>query len=435
MPTWTLAVTLAGAIGGHAGPAAAVLKAAVLKGDPAPIPGFTYRSLRGASVGDAAGPRVALVARVAATGGRQGVFLEDPDDGGLTLALEGNGAPSGQTYRRFDRPSISPGGVAVWHALLTSGREGIFRQGPSVVSLLGDSIPGVTGLLKEFFPPVIIASGHVAFRATISGGATIGGVTVDQGIFRCGGGDGNCSSGSGTLEALVLRNDAIPDRPGRELCVFGEVAASSFGIAFGASTKDDCTGGETPRFGIFRLPFGGAVETVALEGEPAEPVPGPGGTVYGSLDDEPPGIENDGITVFQSSTAGLLTTNALYSCDPSTCPASPAVAAVKVGDTDPVGNAFRRMSSPSVSDAGDMVFSATTTGPAGLIRALYRRLAGGMLEILADEGDLVPGASPPAEVRRFGPPRVSPGGRIAFRAVLRNLSPPRNTRRGIFVIE
>jgi hypothetical protein len=434
MPVWTLGVALVGLVGGHAGPAAAVLKSVVLRGDPAPVPGFTYRAFRGASVAAVAGPRVVLIARVVGIGGLHGVFLEDPDDGGLTLALQGDPAPSGQSFRRFDRPSINPGGVAAWHAFLTGGREGIFRQGPAVVSLLGDPIPGVTGLLKTFFPPVIITSGHVVFRATISGGDTIGGVTIDEGIFRCGGGDGNCSSGSGTLEALVLRNDPIPDRPGRELCVFAEVAASSFGIAFGAYTKDDCAGGGAAQFGIFRQPFGGAVETVALEGEPAQPLPDPGGTVYGSIDADPPGIEDDGITVFLASTTGLLNTIALYSCDPSVCPASPAVAAVKLGDTDPGGNTFRRLKPPTVSDAGDMVFAATASGPGGRVRALYRRLAGGMLEILAAEGDAVPGANPPAELRRFGP-RVSPGGRIAFRGLMRNIVPPANSRRGIFVIE
>jgi hypothetical protein len=88
-----------------------------------------------------------------------------------------------------------------------------------------------------------------------------------------------------------------------------------------------------------------------------------------------------------------------------------------------------------VSDAGDKVFSARASGAGGLVRALYRRLAAGAPEMLASEGDPVPGAVPPAEVRRFGAPRVSPGGRITFRAVLRNTTPPSNTRRGIFVIE
>jgi hypothetical protein len=61
--------------------------------------------------------------------------------------------------------------------------------------------------------------------------------------------------------------------------------------------------------------FGRTIETVALEGEAAEPVPVPGGTVYGRIVDYTPSIEDDGIVVFQATT-GLLRGEALYLCAP-----------------------------------------------------------------------------------------------------------------------
>jgi hypothetical protein len=75
------------------------------------------------------------------------------------------------------------------------------------------------------------------------------------------------------------------------------------------------------------------------------------------------------------------------------------------------------------------------TGGGGLVRALYVRHPNDSIDVLAAEGASVPGANPPATVQRFGPPRVSPGGRVVFRGIMRNVTSPRNTRRGMFVVE
>ena len=408
----------------------------MLKNDPAPVPGFRYVNFRGVSVGDAAGPRVAFTGRMVGVGGRHGIFLEDPDGGpGVALALEDDLGPTGQLFLRFERPSIDGAGHVAWFAHLSAGRRGIFRDGPTTVSVLGDPVPGVAGLLHELSVPVMVDPGLVVFSATLSGGAVVGGVTIDQVILRCGGGDGNCSSGSGTLDVLVSKNDPVPDRPGRRLCDLREVAASSWGIVFRASTRLDCAGVDPPVGGVFRQRFGGALETVALAGEAAEPFPAPGGTVYASFVDEALGIENDGIVVFQASTTQLVGTRAQYVCDPGSCPAAPAVAAVALGDAAPGGGVFRRFSAPAVTDAGDLVFSAVASGAPGLVRALYVRHPDDAIDVLALEGAAVPGSVPPATVRRYGEPSVSPDGRVVFRAIIRNVTPPRNARRGMFVIE
>jgi len=74
------------------------------------------------------------------------------------------------------------------------------------------------------------------------------------------------------------------DAPGRKLCDLKAVGASVFGTAFLAPTKLDCaSGAETPLLGVFRKPFGGAITTLALQGEPSNPVLPPGGTTYANL--------------------------------------------------------------------------------------------------------------------------------------------------------
>lgn len=55
---------------------------------------------------------------------------------------------------------------------------------------------------------------------------------VDEAIVRCAGGEGNCSSGTGTLETLVRKSDPIPDQTGRVLCDLKQFDASDFGVAF-----------------------------------------------------------------------------------------------------------------------------------------------------------------------------------------------------------
>ena len=121
--------------------------------------------------------------------------------------------------------------------------------------------PPGTGLLKDFSLARIMNAGDVFFAATISGGAVLAGVEVNQGLFQCSGGDGNCSAsagGSGTLTTVALVNDPVPDRPGRRFCRFLDLVTSDFGIAFRAVTQLDCANGaEAPAAGVFRKPLAG----------------------------------------------------------------------------------------------------------------------------------------------------------------------------------
>jgi hypothetical protein len=351
--------------------------------------------------------------------------------------------------------------------------------------------PG-TGLLRDFSFARIATSGDVAFIGSISGGAVVLGVEVNEGIFRCTGGDGNCSSGTGTLQTLALVNDPIPDRPGRKLCNFTGLAASSFGVAFSATTKLDCgTASEAALLGVFRKPVAGPIVTVALQGEASEPFPTPGGTIYG-LPRTAVAISDIGHVAFVATTSGvtsttttsstststsstsststtsstaivtttsssvttssvtttstsstttstatppLLATTAIFLCDPATCPAAPATAAVTRGVLDDAGNAFSTFSSPGVSLAGDITFSSRVAQPGFHGSGVYIRRSGGDIETVALTGDPVPPPSPSAVFKRLtDPPAMSPGGRVTFRGRIKASVAPRS-RRGIFLAE
>jgi hypothetical protein len=241
------------------------------------------------------------------------------------------------------------------------------------------------------------------------------------------------------LETLVLLNDPVDDRSGRELCHLYQPAASDFGVAFYADTKEDCDdGGEFTRRGVFRMAYGGSIQTVALEGEPCEPEPGTGGTTYGLIRNGPD-ISNDGSVVFKARTTGILSNSVLYLCDSATCPAAPAEAAVIQGQTDPDGNAFKYFSTPAVSDAGDMAFKAKGRGAAGTVTGVYARRGDGTLETLALTGHAVPNLLPQSQFSKIRAKGsgidMSSGGRVAFKAKVRRTLPPRFNLEGIFLAE
>ena len=371
----------------------ATLQKVAVDGDPAPDPGSFYRrKFLQPAVSDAAGAHVVASARIFINRTCLVKFDAGPDS---IVVCRRDVSPEGHKFAKLGDPSIDIAGDAAWAAALTAGRSGVFRGDATVVALTGDPSPAGPGFLKKFSSALIIDAGDVVFEATISGGTVVGGVTVDDGYFRCGGGDGNCSAGgTGTIETLVLKNDPVPDRPGRELCKLQALDASTFGIAFLATTRLDCASTtEAPLLGVFRKPFGGAVVTVALQGDPANPVLPPGGTTYGVLLGAP-AVENDGIVVFRGVTTGLFVNDVLYLCDPASCPTVPAEAAVKQGDADGNGSFFERFSSPALSDAADIAFQANVNDGLRTSGIYIRRAAGGTIETVARINDVAPGVSP-----------------------------------------
>jgi hypothetical protein len=408
---------------------AATITAVALKGDVTPTPNVFYRRFGAPAVADwGGGAFLAFEARARPATGRQKrcLYKVDETGTGTTVACVGDTTPDGHEFRRFQAPDVNSADDVAFASLVSQGRMGVYRGDPTIVSLLGDSFPG-TGLLEDF------SSAHnrnsddlVAYKATISGGLVVGGVTIDEGIFACVGGDGNCSAGgTGTLLTVALVNAPVTDRPGRKICSFGDIDIGT-AVVFRASTKLDCAdGGEAPLEGVF-VTDGAVIDTIALQGEAAEPFPGPGGTTYDKFVG-PPSITSGAIDIaFQAVTAGIVkeTVQYLWTTGPT------AAAAVVQGQDDGNGNVIRKMSPPTISDADDIAFTAVGRGN-GVTRGVYIKRAAGGIETVALKGDASPG---PGTFRGFGDAAISAGGRVAFRATIKASTPP-TKREGIFLYQ
>ena len=259
----------------------------------------------------------------------------------------------------------------------------------------------------------------------------------DAAIFSCGGGDGKCSqtapAGTATLTTLVRVGDSLPAPFGTyEFCALTAVRASIFGIAFTAVAQQDCTDGlETPRVGVFRRSTVGVLAAVALQGE----LTSIGATTYAGFRGTP-AIANVGDVAFQADIVGTPSA-ALFRCNVAACPAAPATAAVERGEVDINNNAIRFFSQASVSNAGDLVFNARiSNGPEGISNGVYVwRAATDTVEPVVLKNDSVPGSPGAFFVNLLlGPPTISSGGKIAFKAKIKRPAAPR-IRIGVFIDE
>ncbi len=413
-----------------ANPADAVLKVVVIQGDTSPNDGLPYRRMRPPAASDVALERVAFYSPT--DGGGRCIFLVDPDGGpGTVVACEKDATPDGRHYSKLANPSINVAGVPVFSSRTTFGYDGVYRGvSPSVVALTND--PYGAQFLDNMTNAVITATGDVVFLTALTGGTP-----GDAALLRCSGGDGNCSPntvppGTGVLTTLARLGDPIPDRPGREICTLLGARASTFGVAFAAITKMDCNDAvEAAAPGVFRLPFAGAVDTVALFGEAS----GIGPTTWLNFRGLP-AIANNGKIGFQADLAGTPSA-ALFLCDPATCPAASPTAAVESGQIDASSNVFRTFSAPGISEAGDLVFNTRVIGgPAGVSNGTYIwRSATDTFDVVAMKYDSVPGIVG-AIFTDFlqGSPSMTAAGKVAFKARIKRPVAPRN-RFGIFIEE
>jgi hypothetical protein len=230
-----------------------------------------------------------------------------------------------------------------------------------VVAVRGQQVPGQPAgyLIDQPERPDISDSGDVVFFSTING------ITLTASIFRCYGGDGNCYTGSGTLEEMVTVGDTYLDSISaetREICELTEhVDASSWGIAFFALTAPTfggCSAGNDET--ILRLEYGTiTIRPVAKAGDPAEPGAGPRRQYRF---DGPPAINNDGDVAFLGETvSGAQQQEVIYFCNEASCPADPSDLPediVRQHDDDAAGRDLTRLKSVGLSDLDDVSFQA-----------------------------------------------------------------------------
>jgi hypothetical protein len=408
-------------------PAAAQVDTVVEKGDTSPIPATTYKKFRRPNPGDA--PNLGTVFRGKAAGvgsNPTGVFIEDTVSGGgagTALILKNDLAPDGlRIFKKFSEPVINASAEVAWTGKLSGGTQGVFRDGPAEVFLAGDVTPGATGTINKFDDPLLTDSGSVVVHAQILGGPVVGGVTVDEGVFRCSGGDGDCSGGTGMAEALVLVQDSVGG--GRFVCDIDarDYAASDWGISFVATTKTDCSdGGEVPLAGLFRMPFGGSPAAIAYIGDMSNPSPIVGGTTYSKFAGAG-GIEDDGVVAFIGDTAGSQRDEVVYRCDPANCPSIdlPEVLAIE-GDLDVTGNVISRFESIGIDNSLNVTFNGRAETPSGNRKhgILYWNEGAGFVEPLVLKEDVVVNASAPSTFSKIFNNRISPGGLVSFRAKIK----------------
>lgn len=408
------------------GVAAADIDTVAIQGQDSPIADFDYASFENPAVSDATDNNVAFVARAfnsALRTSRTCVFAADADSA-VAVACRGDLTPSGAVVQEFGRVTINDGGTVAWSAVLNQSRTGVFTSagGGTTVAALGDSIPG-GGALSTLGPAVVTNSGGVVFRSDVVGAPPSGGVAVEDGIFRCP--SGACPGGAG-LETLVLTNDALPS--GRRICRTAQaLGASDWGIAFNAVTKMDCGDDlESSRRAVVRLQFGGTLETLALENDPADPVPVSGGTRYDSLAGNP-AINDSGTVAFQATTKGLLSLQVIY-----VCTGSPCAAAVVQGDADADGRSFSALSLPGIDDDGAIAFSGGFRMLGGLRGSgVWKRPAGGGApEAVAVTGQL---GFDDFAFKAIRPPGMSGDGAVAFLARTQTTTDSRERLFGIFL--
>jgi hypothetical protein len=105
-------------------------------------------------------------------------------------------------------------------------------------------------------------------------------------------------------------------------------------------------------------------------------------------------MNDSGAAAFVGTTTGPGGANALYRCDPGTCPLAPATALDIAGDPDGNGNFLTSFGPPAISAARDVAFTSRVTGPSGAFYAIYVRRAAGGVDTIAKRGDTVPGLNP-----------------------------------------
>ena len=434
---WFLSVALAASVIVGLNPAAAgTVGNIALVGDASPDGGFPYVEFVNLEVGGAGtNPSIVFSAKTRSTITkklRHCLFKLDSASEGVLAC--GDSPVSGLGYRNFTGVSVNASGTAAWAAVLTDGRTGIFREGPSAVSLAGDAAPG-GGFLASVSNPTMTDSGAVVFMAVVNGDCEPGPVPSpgcpapgsDKRMFRCA---TTCPGGAG-LETLLRPDQGISDRSSVDrVCDILEVAASDWGIAFHASTSDipcHIHFGLGAR-GVFRMQFGHPIETVALEDEPANASPPSGAATYRVF--SAPAIEDHGLVAFHATTSGLVEGAGVYACDPATCAAAPADLAVAAGSADAQGRILHGLSAPVLSNAADIAFHGRGTSACNVY---IRRSSDGSVETVAAKGDPAP-AEPGSTFGCLGAPSISGDGTVVFPGGYTRPSKPK-TGKGIFLFE
>jgi hypothetical protein len=323
------------------------------------------------------------------TGGSStsGVFVGAP--GAIqAVALTGSAAPAGGTYSDFLTQVLNGTGQMAYLASLTGGStpSGLFVGAPGAIqaaALPGTAAPAggnYSGFYNERL--ALNESGQVAFRATLTGGASTDGLFVGA---------------AGAVQAAALQGTAAP--------AGGNYAGSTNGfsnpsvnasgqVAFFASL----TGGSSLS-GIF-VGAPGAIQAAALNGAPA-----PAGGNYGGL--SVPVLNRFGQVAFIGGLTGGSSSSGVFVGAPG------AIQAVALaGTAAPGGGTYFAFRDPALNGSGQVAYSATLNG--GGSSGVFVG-APGSVQAVALTGSAAPGG---VTFGGFTNVSLNGSGRVAFYASL-----------------
>lgn len=338
------------------------------------------------------------------TANNTGIF-QDIGGGVELVVFEGDIAPgtSSATFQRFGNPTIGGDTVAFQGESSTipgfPENQGIFRKtsiGLEKIAVEGEQAPGTNDAkFVNLLVPTVDKNGGVAFEAQTTFEP---GTSNNGGIFR--------DVGNG-LDLVVFDGDTTPVSSGTIFTGFNDAPRtnSDGDLAFSAFTISQS--GANANVGIFKHTDSGT-EVIAFEGDT---VPGTASATFTNL--AAPSIGGSNVVFFGETTDVANTGNnqGIFK--------GGAFGLEKVafeGELAPgTDNArFVDLINPVIGENDGIVFTAITTNETGTTnnRGIFRDVGNG-LELVAFEGDFVPGTSD--RITSFSGPAINSDGQVAFR--------------------
>ncbi len=312
--------------------------------------------------------------------------------GPTPVAVRGTPSPAGGTFDSFNStsgPVLSSSGQVAFSGSVSGGSSsfGIFSGFPDslqAVALVG--APALAGgNYVGFFPPVINASGHVAFRPGLSGGSST------EGVF---------AGVPGSLQVVALRGaDApaggnynfigdAPLNPSGQVAILTVLTSGSYGLFVGAP---------------------GSLQTAALQGTAA-----PAGGNYNNIGLA--SLNSSGQVAYFANLTGGTSSSGIFAGA-----AGSMQAAALQGSAAPAGGNYATFTmttgltsyAPGLNNAGQVAFAATLTG--GTSTGGVFAGAPGSVEAVALQGSAAPAGG---TFNSFRPPVLNAAEQVAFPASL-----------------
>ena len=347
------------------------------------------------------------------------IFRLDSSGSADAVAFRGQSAGGGTSFRNFLQPAINDPGDVAWFAFLANGEVGLYRTtgaNPAnmrTVAVRGSTAPVAGYTFDEFDAPELTAAGAVVFWASAVSNSS----PPIEGIFSCAGGNGGCASGgTGTLSVVAKSDDLISGGGGLRVCTFSRtLRVSNWGVAFRAEVKSSCASSAAGPESVLRKDFANlnGLRLIAEAGRPTD-LDG----VYSRFRDSPT-IEDSGIVAYRADTTDANSNEAIFLCDQGAgCPATTSPVRIVTKGDNGSGIELRRLSSPQITNAGDVAFLSRPrgTGVDGTTIFIWRHLTDD-LELVATGFQLVGDPNVPADTRfrRIGSLHASGSGDIVFR--------------------